>query len=373
MHYINIFFFITSISVLISCNTKEDINQNPEPIGSTKINVLNDDFEDTPIVIAGNKGRNFIVSYERTIDGTTLFFKKTTKGLPIVMEDEEGTLWDIFGRGIEGPRAGQALTPTHSFMGYWFAFGALFPGTEIYEGEVKEGIEPGNPAPDWLIPTNYVFQGAGLDAIKSVDNPSFINFDFRDYTTEDFYVSDKDLVIGLNIGGEARAYPHNILNWHEIINDEFGGEKLSIIYCPLTGTASIWDRNLANGLTTFGVSGLLYNNNIIAYDRSTESLWTQLDGTCVRGELIGEKAKRYTFIETSWATWNLLYDMPKVVSDNTGVNRDYSQYPYGDYRTNHNFISYPILVNDNRLPSKERVHGIIIENKAKVYRFLSFQ
>jgi len=119
---------------------------------------------------------------------------------------------------------------------------------------------------DWLIPTDQVFDGGpGRDGIPSVDNPQFTN------VNDAPYLLDNDLVIGFKIGGTIRAYPHPILDWHEIVNDDISGQKTAITYCPLTGSAIAWKRNGVVSNSAFGVSGLLFNSNLIPYDRGSSS------------------------------------------------------------------------------------------------------
>jgi len=165
------------------------------------------------------------------------------------------------------------------------------------------------------------------------------------------------------------AYPHNILNWHEIANQNSGNFTYSIIYCPLTGTATAWSGNLDNGSSTFGVSGLLYNSNIIPYDRSTSSYWSQIKGVSIKGQYQGLNAETFPVVETTWESWKKMYPNSKVLSTSTGYNRDYEIYPYGNY--NHidaDYLIFPVRYSDNRLPKKERVHTIIVGGQARAYK-----
>jgi hypothetical protein len=215
---------------------------------------------------------------------------------------------------------------------------------------------------EWLINRDEVFDGGpGKDGIPSVDNPEFVN------ASEASFLGDEELVVGYIENGNAKAYPHQILDWHEIINDETDNQKFSVIYCPLTGTATAWGRNTSEGLTTFGVSGLLYNTNVIPYDRNTDSNWSQIYLKAVSGNLAGEKPETIPIMETTWATWKRMYPDTKVVSRNTGFNRNYDRFPYGDYKTNHDNILFPVSETDNRLPAKERVLTVIFNNEAKAY------
>lgn len=229
----------------------------------------------------------------------------------------------------------------------------------------------GNPGDDqnndqkseWLIPSNEIRDGGpGRDGIPSISTPQFKN------AGEINYLDDDDLVLGFVDGDDIRAYPHAILDWHEIINDETKNHSIAVIYCPLTGTGIGWDRVLDGKETTFGVSGLLFNSNIIPYDRETNSNWSQLLNKSVNGHLIGKQAKTYNLIETTWKTWRQMYPATKVITTETGYNRNYQQYPYGDYKTSSNLI-FPVNNTDPRLQPKERVLGVILDGNAKAYTF----
>ncbi|MEL6945943.1 MAG: DUF3179 domain-containing (seleno)protein, partial [Bacteroidota bacterium] len=176
----------------------------------------------------------------------------------------------------------------------------------------------------WLIPKSEVRDGGpGKDGIPSIDNPIFIDAETADFLDPD------DLIVGVKVGDDIRAYPHLILDWHEIVNDQLDDLALSLNYCPLTGTAIGWNRTIDGNTTTFGVSGLLYNTNLMPYDRLTNSTWSQMRLDCVGGELKGESADLYPVVETTWANWKKRYRNTKVLSTNTGFNRRYGQYPYG--------------------------------------------
>lgn len=218
----------------------------------------------------------------------------------------------------------------------------------------------------WLIPIAEVFDGGpGKDGIPAVDNPQFGTID------ETNLIAEEDLVIGFKVGNTIRAYPHFILDWHEIVNDEVEGIGLALTYCPLTGTAIGWDPDINGQRTTFGVSGLLYNSNLIPYDRNTDSNWTQMGLECVNGDLSGNKINTIPLIETSWATWKSMFPDSEILSTATGFSRNYGTYPYGNYKTSDQ-VFYALSVEDSRLHKKERVLGVFGGGTQKAYRFSSF-
>ena len=216
----------------------------------------------------------------------------------------------------------------------------------------------------WSLPLGEVFDGGpGKDGIPALEDPEFISAGSADY------LSDDDLVIGFVVENEARAYPHDILDWHEIINDQIGDVNIAVTYCPLTGTGIGWNREIDGNVTTFGVSGLLYNSNLIPYDRGSGSNWSQMRLDCVNGQLRGSEVETFPVVETTWRTWKEMYPETSVLSQNTGHSRDYGRYPYGDYRTSDNYLIFPVANEDNRIPNKERVLGIIQSGDIRVYRF----
>ncbi len=221
-----------------------------------------------------------------------------------------------------------------------------------------------NLSGEWLIPKDQIFDGGpGKDGIPALTNPQFAS------ASSTSYLKNDDLVLIIKIGNEIRIYPHPILDWHEIINDEINGTKFALTYCPLTGTGIAWDRVINGKETTFGVSGLLYNSNLIPYDRASNSNWSQMKLLSVNGSLLGTFANTFSLIETSWLTAKQIFPSAKVVTTSTGYSRSYGTYPYGDYKTNNGLLIFPVSPDDSRLPRKERVLGVIANNETKAYRF----
>lgn len=364
--------------VLGACNNSGG-EDNPLPTPATpttinsKITVIQDEFQGQPLVIAGSASNNLIVSFKRTLDGELLSFESSSRRLPVVLQDQEGNQWNVFGRAVDGPRAGQQLEVANSGMGYWFAFSSMYPETEIFNGASPATVTlPDNTNPDWLVPTSFVAQASSLDAIPAIDNPRYIEGDSKSTIEGNLYIRQDELVVGIEIGGKRIAYPHKILDVHEIVNDEIAGQPISVTYCPFTGTAKIWNRALDGEVYNFGVSGLLYNNNLMPFDRKTESYWTQLDAWCVFGPNKGKKLAQFRYVETTWKNWlDMNGGQSTLLSDDTGIIRNYDEFPYGNYRES-NLITYPGTTIDERLHPKERVHAVIIDGNAKVYRFESF-
>ncbi len=175
------------------------------------------------------------------------------------------------------------------------------------------------------------------------------------------FLTDDSRVIGFFVDDQPYAVPHNILWWHEIANFDLGDRRLAVTYCPLTGSSMAFDRRVAGG-ATFGVSGLLFRNNLTMYDRATNaSLWPQMSRQAGCGPKTGTALPMTPVIEMTWGRWRTLFPDTRVVSSNTGFNRNYTPtgYPYGNYEDPDN----PSLLDgrrpaDRTRPPKERGLGI---------------
>lgn len=247
-------------------------------------------------------------------------------------------------------------------MKKYFWFSIILSGLYSCSTDVPTTENP--VSSEWAIPQDEIFDGGpGKDGIPSVDNPQFGDF------TDLSFMRDDDLIIGVQVGDIIKGYPHPILDWHEIVNDKIGGEAYALTYCPLTGTAISWDRNINGEETEFGVSGLLYNTNLMPYDRKTNSTWSQQRNDCVNGPLIGKIIETKPLIETNFATFRSAFPNAEIMTNDTGFGRNYGSYPYGDYRSNNSRILFPISINDSRLPVKERVLGVFVNGDVKAYTF----
>lgn len=196
--------------------------------------------------------------------------------------------------------------------------------------------------------------GPGKDGIPALTDPTFVRVGDGGLD----YLLDTDRVVGFMVGSAAFAVPLNIFWWHEIVNLDEGGTPISITHCPLTGSTMAFDRSAVGG-AEFGVSGLLFQNNLVMYDRNTgESLWPQMARGARCGPADGTKLDMVSVVEMTWAGWKSLHPDTRAVSDVTGFSRDYTNYPYGTYDTPSNArLLFPGTV-DERRPPKERVLGI---------------
>jgi Protein of unknown function (DUF3179) len=193
--------------------------------------------------------------------------------------------------------------------------------------------------------------GPGKDGIPAIDAPKFV------YVGEaDEWLGAREPVIELELGGEARAYPLQILIWHEIVNDEVGGTPVSVTFCPLCNTALVFDRRLDGRVLDFGTTGNLRYSDLVMYDRQTESWWQQFGGEAIVGELAGKELEQIPARVVAWEEFAGRHPQETVLSRETGHSRPYGQNPYTGYDDVDTPPFFPAAnSDDDRLPPKERV------------------
>ena len=176
------------------------------------------------------------------------------------------------------------------------------------------------------LPSSEIVNGGpGKDGIPALTNPPLVASDAVRYLAE------TDRVIGLILDDKPVAIPHNILWWHEILNYDGATQKIAVTYCPLTGSSIVFDREAIGG-AELGVSGLLYQNNLIMYDRNEEeALWSQMLSGARCSSSKGFPLESVSHVEMSWGGWKAIHPDTQVLSASTGFSRNYTQYPYGDY------------------------------------------
>jgi len=194
--------------------------------------------------------------------------------------------------------------------------------------------------------------GPRPDGIPPLDHPRFQR------ASEVDWLRPGEPVLAATVNGEDRAYPVQILIWHEIVNDTVGGIPVAVTYCPLCNTAIAYDRRVGSLVLDFGTSGKLYNSDLVAYDRQTQSLWVQFLGQAVAGTLTGARLQAYPLSTISWGDWRRNHADGWVLSRDTGYSRRYGDNPYPGYD---DVRASPFLFSgkaDGRLAAMERVVGL---------------
>lgn len=229
--------------------------------------------------------------------------------------------------------------------------------------DAEKGIEVTPEGVRYLVdPDKLTSGGPPKDGIPSIDKPKYVTV-----KEADAWIQDNELILAIQHKGITRVYPLQIMVWHEIVNDVIGGDPMLITYCPLCGSGIAFERKINGEEVEFGVSGKLYNSNLVMYDRKTDSYWTQIDGEAIIGELTGEKLKAVSIDTVVWRDWKEAASDSEVLSQDTGFNRSYGRDPYGSYYED-SFIFFPLENEDDRIHPKTVIFGIEVNGVYKAYR-----
>lgn len=207
--------------------------------------------------------------------------------------------------------------------------------------------------------------GPPKDGIPAIDEPRFVSV-----PEADDWLEDREPVIALEHGGEAKAYPYRILMFHEIVNDSIAGLPAAVTYCPLCNTAIVFDRRAAGRVLDFGTTGRLRHSDLVMYDRQTESWWQQALGEAIVGELTGTELEWLPSQTLSWREFRQAHPEGRVLSRDTGFRRSYGTNPYGGYDSQRGPIRTFFQGSaDDRLPAMERVAGVELGDERVAYPF----
>jgi hypothetical protein len=214
-----------------------------------------------------------------------------------------------------------------------------------------------------LVPLDEIISGGPPpDGIPAIDRPAFVS-----PTEAAAWLVQKEPVLALEVKGDARAYPLQILMWHEIVNDVVGGVAVTVTFCPLCNSGIVFERVVNEATLDFGTSGKLYKSDLVMYDRQSHSLWAQMEGRAIVGERAGTRLRLIPANTLSFEEWRTIHPAGKVLSRDTGHGRNYGVNPYQSYDQPQ---LGPFLFRgrlDPCRPPKERVVGIKLGEAARAY------
>jgi hypothetical protein len=214
-----------------------------------------------------------------------------------------------------------------------------------------------------LYPEEKIAVGiASRDGVPPIDKPKLVEARHANL------LNDEDIILGVEYNGVARAYPRKIMNWHQVVNDDFNGTPMVITFCPLCGSGMAFRREIAGQTRTFGVSGLVYNNNVLVFDRESESLWCQIESRAIAGPMKEQPMEYIMTHQTRWGTWRKKHPQTMALTIATGSLRYYDREPFTGYEKRGQ-IFFPLEHEDNRYHPKERVVGIEVHGHHKVYPY----
>jgi hypothetical protein len=245
-----------------------------------------------------------------------------------------------------------------------------YPGYSRFKAELLSRIDPRyteilyDGAPIRVRLTEVVWGGVRVDEIPTIMNPETIP------AAEADYLGDGELVFGAAMNGEYRAYPLRIMDWHELLNDEIGGEPVALSYCTLCRSGILFHTRTPDGEPrTFGTSGLLYRSNKLMFDRETETLWSNLTGEPVLGRLAEDPVplEVLPLTLTTWGEWRWRHPTTTVLA----LEPLAFYYPF-DYQPGaadeaRSGVSFPVWQKDGRLERNEEVYTLRLEGRAKAF------
>lgn len=289
----------------------------------------------------------------------------TPVGDDLSFDAADGTRFNLLGQAFEGPHAGTQLGRLPGMTAFWFAWSSHHPGARVWPDGTNLAGDTILSNAECGVPCEEMITGCrgGKDCIPSIDRPVWVKQGDVDQLG---YLTDDDRVLGLTHGGGARAYPLDALWTHEIVNDTWDGWEFSLTYCPLTGSGIVVDGLRSGDSMRFGVSGRLFNSNLVLYDRSTDSLYGQMRQVGVFGDHVHDELRTTGVIDTTWGTWRRMFPETEVLSERVGI----AGYPYGDYRTDH---TDTFIVNTPRpaatYPLKSYAIGVVLGGETVIYPF----
>ena len=326
--------------------------------------------------------------YEALTDGDTAAQEQATarieaahdpRFVPVLLELLRAGQMGIAGRSGYNQRlivlerlSGESLGGDWFGWAEWYEGSALAPppGFASWKGRLWSRIDPGfgelirDEEPARVRVEEIDWSGVRLEGIPALDQPPHVP------AAAAPWLGGGEPVVGITLGGESRAYPLRILDWHELVNDRLGGIPLALVYCTLSGSAIAYDaRRDGEGPFLFSTSGLLHKSNKLMLDRGTHTLWNQLTGRAVLGALADEERllPLLPAVVTSWDAWRERHPETSVLSLDTGHERPYVPgTPYGSYFQSRDKL-FPARLTRQDLPAKERVFGLWNAGAAKAW------
>lgn len=255
----------------------------------------------------------------------------------------------------------KVLTFPYHLIGILLLFPHLLTGQYSLKEDTVTLQKNGFLLSNLLIPAEEIRSGGPpKDGIPSIDQPQFMAARFAKF------IGDEEYILGVHLNGVAKAYPIKIMDRHEVVNDRFDTTEVAVTYCPLCGSGIAFKAMVNDQAVEFGVSGLLYNSDVLLYDRLTESLWSQIENEAIAGAAAGQKLSQIPTSFMTWQEWKERFPKTLILTPETGFSVNYSQKAYMGYEASPKLF-FPVANKSKRLKKKARVLGLEVNGKYKAY------
>jgi Protein of unknown function (DUF3179) len=212
-------------------------------------------------------------------------------------------------------------------------------------------------------PDQITSTGGSMAGIDAITQPAFVTAPSAKYLALD------DRVVGVILKGTMRAYPLKILTWHQVIDDSIAGSPIAVTYCPLTGSAIVYNRILGQKTLTLGTSDRLYDSNLLFFDQATKSLWSQIKGEAIAGPLTGSRLNPLPSVVTPWGVWKVYHPETLVLNASAADIGKFAKDSTARYERSR--VMLPVSTLDDRMAPKERVLGLSINGASVAFPFTS--
>src|ERR1700674_2558263 len=211
-------------------------------------------------------------------------------------------------------------------------------------------------------PARIIAVGRSMAGIDAITQAAFVT------APKATILAPDDRVVGVIIKGTARAYPLKILVWHQVVDDSIAGNPIAVTYCPLTGSAIVYDRMLGKETLTLGTSDRLYDSNLLFFDQATKSLWSQIRGEAIAGPLTGRRLAAIPSVVTPWGVWKPYHPATLVLNASAADIQNFARDGNASYEQSRSVL-IPVSTLDNRMAPKERVLGLSINGADEAFPF----
>ena len=215
------------------------------------------------------------------------------------------------------------------------------------------------------VPPGQIIQTNGsMAGIEAITHPELIA------PSKATFLQLDDPVVGVIVDHESRAYPLKILTWHQVVDDSIAGVAIAVTYCPLTGSAIVYDRTLGHKTLMLGTSDRLYDSNLLFFDQASKSLWSQIKGEAIAGPLTGQRLNALASVVTPWGIWKVYHPDTQVLNASAADVRNFANDSTARYDRAQS-VPWPVSTLDTRMAPKERVLGLSIGRAAVAFPFTS--